>query len=159
MLAAALSRAVTSSACRGLVFPFERVTRWSNDLRFAGCVQQSSATRTQPGDAADIVRARPQIRLLSGSEFRATVQDLLGVEVDAGIVHADLTTGFDTGAGATLDQNVFSMSYGEVERVADVYERYGRLTRGLNGYGCPGRSSGRHCAPSTKDHRRTQIAH
>ncbi len=63
----------------------------------------------------------PQARLLSAAEYRNTVRDLLGLEATPGLTHADLGSGYDTGAGGKLDENLFSALLDEAERLSIEY--------------------------------------
>jgi hypothetical protein len=63
----------------------------------------------------------PQLlRLLSGAEYRATVQDLLGVEASPGIDHASIAGGFDTGAEGQVQEALFVALAAEAERLAEA---------------------------------------
>ena len=63
----------------------------------------------------------PQIRLLSGAEYRATVLDLLGVSASATVNHADFGSGYDSGSNSKLDGNLWSILMVEAERLAKAY--------------------------------------
>ena len=62
-----------------------------------------------------------QIRLLSAEEFTNTVQDLLGVKVEAELSYSDRASGYDNSNNAQIDENLLSILYVEAERVAEVY--------------------------------------
>jgi hypothetical protein len=63
----------------------------------------------------------PQARLLSAAEYRNTVRDLLGIEATDGLSHADLGSGYDSGSGGKLDENLFSALLDEAERLSIQY--------------------------------------
>ena len=63
----------------------------------------------------------PQVRLLSAAEYRNTIRDLLGLEATPGLAHADLGSGFDTGAAGKLDENLFVALLDEAERLGTQY--------------------------------------
>jgi hypothetical protein len=62
-----------------------------------------------------------QVRLLSATEYRNTVRDLLGLTAAPTLNHADWTGGFDTGAGTQVDENLFSALITEAERLSELY--------------------------------------
>jgi len=73
-----------------------------------------------PTTTSDPVPLPETLRLLSGAEYRATVKDLVGVDVSPDIDHRHLAGGYDTGAHGTMQEALFASLVDEVERVADV---------------------------------------
>lgn len=74
-----------------------------------------------PVGAPPVTPGVAQIRLLNAGEYKASVQDLLGLEASASITHFDRAGGYDTGAGAQVEANLFSALVTEGERLAGVY--------------------------------------
>lgn len=68
--------------------------------------------------APTITTAPAQLRLLSGREYRATVKDLLGLDVSPGLTHADWSGGFDTGAHGQVQETLFATLSEEAEALA-----------------------------------------
>lgn len=69
----------------------------------------------------EVVPAPAQIRVLSSTEYRNTIRDLLGLTVDSTITHADWTGGYDNGAAIQIDENLLSALLLEGEALAQQY--------------------------------------
>lgn len=86
-------------------------------------VEGDRAPAAVPADSfepsAPLVPGKPQLRLLNGVEYRNTVRDLLGVE--AFVAMGELTSGYDTGSGARVDENTLSALMVEGERAGAEY--------------------------------------
>lgn len=74
-------------------------------------------TKNRP-PAPTITTAPAQLRLLSGREYRATVKDLLDLDVSPGLTHADWSGGFDTGAHGQVQEALFATLSEEAEALA-----------------------------------------
>lgn len=81
-----------------------------------GPVDDPTTTNRPP--APTITAGPAQLRLLSGREYRATVKDLLGLDVSPGLTHADWSGGFDTGAHGQVQEALFATLSEEAEALA-----------------------------------------
>jgi hypothetical protein len=84
--------------------------------RLGGSPEADAPSSRPP--APRVTPAPAQLRVLSGAEYRATVKDLLGVEASAALVHADWSSGFDTGAGTQVQEALFGTLVQEAEAVS-----------------------------------------
>lgn len=99
------------------------VAACTGDIRAPGEHPGEPGAGKGGGGSATVQRAlgAPQVRLLSGPEYRATVRDLLGLEASPAIAHADHGGGYDTGVTSKLDENLFTLLFDEAERLAEAY--------------------------------------
>lgn len=68
-----------------------------------------------------VVMSAPQVRVLSGAEYRATVRDLLGLDVTTPLTQSDWTAGYDNGANIHVDDNLLHALTDEAESLATRY--------------------------------------
>ncbi|MFT3710688.1 MAG: DUF1592 domain-containing protein [Archangium sp.] len=69
----------------------------------------------------EVVPAPAQIRVLSSTEYRNTIRDLLGLTASSTLTHADWTGGYDNGAATQVDENLLSALLLEGEALAARY--------------------------------------
>lgn len=70
---------------------------------------------------AEALGPPPSLRLLSASEYRRTIEDLLLIPVDDSLSWGDNHTGFDNGSNAFLDESLLALLLLQTEQVSAAY--------------------------------------
>lgn len=78
---------------------------------------RDDASKTR-APAPAVTPSPAQLRLLSGREYRATVKDLLDLDVSPALTHADWSGGFDTGAHGQVQDALFAALSEEADALA-----------------------------------------
>ena len=122
---------VLASACYSGVDRFDSQAQDSAGLGDSGTNSNSGSGSGGDSDGSDsdgggdqgdpFIPDPGQIRLLSPPELTNTLHDLLGVEVDAEFNYSDAASGYDNSSNGQVDENLLSILYVEVERVAAEY--------------------------------------
>ena len=79
-----------------------------------------------------VTPAAPQVRVLSATEYRNTVRELLGLPISTHFTQSDWTAGFDNGADIHVDDNLLAALADESERLATEYLK----TQGRTDFPC-----------------------
>lgn len=96
----------------------------------AGCTGDIATGIRPPGSPAPgseeappvvVALAAPQVRVLSATEYRNTVRDLLGLTTSSHLTQSDWTAGFDNGAGILIDDNLLAALVDEAEALGTQY--------------------------------------